>query len=186
MIRRLFLLTLLCAPMAAYADETPKTLGSFGAWRAYAVTHEDQPVCYMILTTHFPKNKALKRGESQLMITHRPAENSLDVVSYLSGYTFAPASEVKVHIGDKDFILFTEKQTAWAHNTTTDHALSLALRSFATLTLTGKPAKKKADPITDTLELKGTTQAYQAISQACNVTVETPAIKAAKKKVKKG
>ena len=168
-------LLLLCAP--AFAAATPQTLGTFGFWRAFQVTENGQPVCYMTLTGKAPQPAAQKgkkgaakqtsRGDITLMITHRPAEGSKDVVSYSAGTKFKPTSEASIHVGKADFNLFTQNDTAWSRDATTDHALTAAIRSMPSMTFSGESAK--GDKLADTITLKGAAQAYAAIGKACGV-----------------
>jgi len=179
-IRRFAIILALAALLSvppAFAAETKsatKLLGTFGNWKAYSYGDKSDEVCYMTLATHFPVNKKFKREASFLMITHRPAENSKNVVSYVSGYNFKPTSEVKVDIGKKDFDLFTEKDTAWSRDSSTDHALAMAIRDGSSVKITGTPAAKGTSPISDTLNLKGAPAAYAAISKACGYPSDTP------------
>jgi hypothetical protein len=164
-------LTLTASPADA---DAPQALGKFGVWNAYSVNEGDQRVCYMSIIGHPPKAAAKKtrRGDVTLMITHRPAENNTDVVSYAAGQKFKPASEAIVTIGKKQFNLFTQNDTAWSRDTVTDHALAAALRDGATVTVTGLSAS--GAKIADTLYLKGAKEAYRAIGKACGLPVEEP------------
>jgi len=173
----LLLTAMLGLPLHVFAETKPDTklLGTFGGWKAYSYGTKDEPVCYMTLATHFPANKKFRREPSYLMITHRPAENSKNVVSYVAGYNFKTTSEVKIELGKKSFDLFTQKDTAWSRDASTDHALALAIRDGASAKVTGAPAAKGVAPITDTLNLKGAAAAYAAIGKVCGIATETPA-----------
>jgi hypothetical protein len=159
---------------AADTKAATKLLGTYGGWKAYVYGDKNDQVCYMTLATHFPPNKKMKRETSFLMITHRPAENSKNVVSYVAGYNFKATSEVKVDIGKKSYDLFTQKDTAWSRDASTDHAVALAIRDGSGVKITGTPAAKGATPVTDTLNLKGAAAAYQAIGKACGYPADTP------------
>lgn len=185
----LALMFLPAAALAAKADST-KALGSFGLWRAYQSVERGQPVCYMTLTAHFQPGKKTKRNDALLTITHRPAENSKDVISYMAGYTYKSGSSVDMHIGKDSYSLFTAQDTAWSRDAATDHKIAAALQSGSAISLTGTPAWKNATPLTDKFPLKGTADAYQAISKACGIPVATkpaakPTAKPAKKSPKK-
>jgi hypothetical protein len=176
--RTLFLVLFLVSfifPALAIAGSAQKSLGTFGVWQTYSYTDGDQPVCYMVKPAHIPapKNKKFKRGAAYLMITHRPGENSKDVVSYTSGYNFKSPSDVTVHIGKDTFDLFTQKDSAWSRDTKTDHALVAAIRSNGFMKVVGSPAQN-VSVITDTLDLKGSAAAYQAIGKACGLELENP------------
>src|SRR5450755_3004435 len=99
--RRLILVivALFSAPVLAQTVGTPKSLGVFDAWNAYTYSENGQPVCYMVAKLRPAKSKKLQRGAAWLTITHRPGENSKDVVSYTSGYNFKASSDVDIRIG---------------------------------------------------------------------------------------
>lgn len=183
MTRFLILLTLLLAGTTAAMAAAPskdagqKPLGTFGVWRTYSYTDGGNPVCYMVKEGQFPANKKFKRGASYLMITQRPGENSRDVVSYSAGYNYKPASDVTAVVGKTSFDLFTDKTTAWSRDAKTDHALATAIAGGTTMKMTGSPASGPMGSVTDSLDLKGSTQAYQAIGVACGLI--KPAAKAA-------
>ena len=191
-LRISFLAVLLLLPLMAQAATAPQNLGNFGLWHTFSLAQEGGAVCYMTLTGHpaqpqIPntgkkskaKPKLAKRGEVVLMITHRPAEGSKDVVSYAAGMKFKSASEAKIKIGQKDFSLFTQGDTAWSRDAATDHALALAIFGGQTINFTGVGAH--GENLSDTLYLKGAAQAYNAINKACGlpVVVETSAKKPA-------
>lgn len=163
---------LLLASAPAFAAASPEPLGKFGFWSAYKITENDQPVCYMSISARAPDAQKNKRGEVVLMIAHRPAENTTDVISYTAGLKFKPASEVDVIVGDKQFSLFTQGDTAWSRDAATDHAISQAIRKNATMTLAG--LSTRGTKIGDTINLKGATAAYYAIGKACGLAVEEP------------
>ena len=166
---------LMCAaPALAATASADKTLGTFGQWQASSSTTNNQPVCYMTLTKAFPKIGKTKRGTAYLMITHRPSEGSSDVVSYTSGYVFKAIDDVTLKIGKDDFSLFTQKDTAWARDTRTDHAIAAAIKANKVMTITGSPAAKGAKPVTDKIDLTGADKAYAAIGKACGLLKEAP------------
>jgi hypothetical protein len=150
-----------------------KSLGTFGNWKAFSYTQNGQPVCYMTLAMKTTAGH-MKRGAAYLMITHRPGEGSKDVISFTSGYNFKPTSDVTAVIGKKSFDLFTETDTAWTRDPGSDHAMASAISQNNSIKITGTPAAKGTKPVSDAVDLKGSLQAYQAISKACGIPVETP------------
>lgn len=164
----------------AKSSDAQKSLGTFGAWKAYSYEDRNQPVCYMVQPIeNRVKNKRFKRGAAYLMITHRPAESSKDVISYTAGYNFKAASEVKLHIDKNIYSLFTAKDTAWSRFAGTDHAIATAIRNGASVKLTSQPDTKIKElaSVSDTLDPKGAVAAYKAISKACGFNVDEPAKK---------
>ncbi|MDD5587394.1 MAG: invasion associated locus B family protein [Alphaproteobacteria bacterium] len=166
----ILLLTMFWAPPAP-AAAARETLGKFGYWTAFRLAEGGQSVCYMSLTAHPPQAKKPKgrRGDVVLMITQRPADSSTDVVSYTAGMKFKPASEAVITIDSKKFSLFTQGDTAWSRDASTDHALAAAIRNGASMNVTGVAAQDAL--ITDTLNLKGAFAAYVAVNKACGLPV---------------
>jgi hypothetical protein len=176
---------LVCGVGAAVAADAPKELGKYGFWTVYRMSDGGQAVCYMSLTapTQQAKKQKGKRGDVVLMITHRPADNSTDVVSYTAGMKFKPASEAAVTLGTKKFSLFTQGDTAWSRDASIDHALAAAIRNSVGMNITGVSAQEAL--INDTLNLKGAFPAYAAINKACGLPVpEAPKAPKAPKKAK--
>ncbi len=180
-------LSFLLSGSPSRAAGAPESLGVFGAWSAWRLVQDNQTLCYMTfaqrtdgsLTKKGSKeaHPTNKRGERVLMITHRPLERSLDVVSYTAGTKLKPGSEVSAHIGTATFNLFTQGDTAWARDATTDRTLAAALRQSGNVVLSGTVAN--GTTFTDTLALRGTAAAYRTISKACGITVSPTPPKAA-------
>lgn len=170
---------------SAWAATAPKTLGKFGYWEAFQLGDGANAACYMTLRAKppVPKGSKLKRGEVTLMITQRPAEGSLDVISYAAGTKFKPASEVTVQAGTKAYSLFTQADTAWARDSLTDRDIAMAIRNTASITISGEAAS--GGPFADTIAMKGATEAYRAIGKACGLPSPTEAPRTGKAPKKK-
>jgi hypothetical protein len=156
--------SLTVAPAAA---GEPRPLGTFKDWDAFVMEDGGGIACYMASRPKKTTGDVGQRGESHLLITHRPAERSFDVVSFTAGYNFAPRSEAVVEVGTRSFKLFTEKDAAWAREEATDHALAQAIRGASSLVLRGTSARGGRS--VDTYSLAGSSAAYQAINKACGV-----------------
>jgi hypothetical protein len=152
---------------SAWAGD-PKPLGTFQDWTAFRLEETGGPACYMIARPRKSAGDAGRRGDVYVLVTHRPAENSLDVVSISAGYSFAPRAEATVQIGKQSFRLFTDGDSAWAREPSVDHAIVQAIRQNASMVVRGTSAR--GAKTVDTYSLAGSSAAYQAISQACNVT----------------
>ncbi len=163
-----FVLSVVVAFAAATARaEDPKSIGTFADWEAVTFTEGGNLGCYM---TSDPKRSAgnyKERGKVYTLVTHRPANSSLDVVTLIAGYTYKKDSEVALQIGDQTFTLFTDKNTAWARDEETDHKLVAAMRDGNAMIVKGN--SERGTLTTDTYSLKGFTKAYAAINTACGV-----------------
>lgn len=152
--------------IAAHAAE-PKSIGEFGDWIAYVYMEESNKVCYMVSKPSKEEGTYTKRGSVYALITHRPAEKSKNVFSFVAGYSYKPNSEVTVSIGSQRFKLFTQNETAWASDSATDNKLMSAIRGGNQMVVNGVSAQGTAT--TDTFGLKGSSAAYAAISRECGI-----------------
>ncbi|QQP89942.1 hypothetical protein IGS68_01290 [Skermanella sp. TT6] len=163
----------LCLALATLASGTsaiaaePQLIGSFNDWNAFSYDENGQKVCYMSSRPKKDEGNYKQRGDIYVLITHRPAEKSLDVVSVTTGYTYKEKSETTVSIGNQNFKLFTDGDTAWARDERTDRALVDAIRSGSAMIVKG--TSNRGTATTDTYSLSGTAAAYDAISKACDV-----------------
>ncbi len=152
--------------IAAHAAE-PKAIGEFGDWIAYVYMEENNKVCYMVGKPSKEEGNYTKRGSVYALITHRPAEKSKNVFSFVAGYPYKTGSEVTVSIGSQRFKLFTQNETAWAPDSATDNKLVAAIRSGNQMVINGVSAQGTAT--TDTFGLKGSSAAHAAISKECGI-----------------
>lgn len=150
----------------AQAQE-PKYIGNFKDWHSFTLKEQGNDVCYMVSQPIKSEGNYTRRGNIHVLVTHRPAERSYDVVSFIAGYTFKEGSAVEVKVGSKKYSLFTEGETAWAHDEKTDQALVSAIRSGAKMIVTGYSSR--GTKTVDTYSLSGSSAAYTAIGKACNV-----------------
>ncbi len=164
--KTLTLLAIFMAGSAAYATE-PKVIGEFDDWTAYVYMEEGNKVCYMVSKPKKEEGNYSKRGDVFALVTHRPAEKSKNVFSFVAGYPFKPNSEVTVTIGSQRFKLFTQNETAWAADSATDNRLANAIRGGSSMVINGVSAQGNAT--TDTFGLKGSSAAHTAISKECGV-----------------
>lgn len=158
--------SLIVLPAAAQAAK-PKQLGKFGDWTSYVLSERGSKVCYMVSKPISAKGNYTRRGEIFALITHRPSENTKDVFSYITGYTYKQGSDAAVTIDGKKFILFTQDDTAWAPDASADSQLAKAIQQGAKMVVTG--TSSRGTLTTDTYSLKGSGSAYKAISSECGI-----------------
>ncbi len=162
----LLLATLLLAPMAARAEE-PKLVGTFGDWSAYSFTEDGNKVCYMASQPKKAEGNYSKRGEVFALITHRPSENTKNVFSYITGYSYKTGSDATLSIDKDKFTLFTQDDTAWAPDAATDKSIADSMRKGASMVIKG--ASSRGTQTIDTFSLKGSGAAHDAISKECGI-----------------
>ena len=166
----------------AQAQSTPKLLATHNAWEAYTYKEGKDTVCFMLSrpsnTAAYHGGKQVKnvnRDEIYILVTHRPAQNSRNVVSINVGYPFKLGSKVSVHIDkNKTYQMFTADEkalkegaannTAWARDDT-DQALVKAMQAGNSMRVVG--TSRRGTETRDTYSLSGFTAAHAAIDKAC-------------------
>ena len=146
-------------------------LGEHGAWKAFS--HKDGTTCFMVAEPEEQKGTFTKRGRPHILITHTPKKKTFDTISIIAGYTYKPKSEVKVRLGkksdeksgEKTFTLFTQDDTAWARDETTDKAMVKAAISGDHIQVKGTSTRDTV--ITDIYSLEGFAATHRLIDQAC-------------------
>jgi hypothetical protein len=162
-------------PPAAQAPDSAKTettktesLGTAGAWSAYASRDKTGRVCYLVGQPQKSDSAGISRKSPQAMVTHRPTENIANVVSFVEGYPLKEDSEVALEIGDKKFDLFTKGDSAWARTAELDKTIVSLLAKGQNAVVKGTPQKGNK-PTTDTYALSGFAKALALIDKACGV-----------------
>lgn len=156
---------MLAVPAAPVQAQEIRRLGEFQDWRAFTYQENGGRVCYMASEPETAKGDYDQRGDVYAMVTHRPAQGTRDVVSFVIGYPFKEDSRVSVDIDGKTFTLFTHKDTAWASDTKTDRALVQAMIRGRDMVVKGTSAR--GTETSDTYSLMGFTDAHRAIDKAC-------------------
>lgn len=151
---------------AAYASE-PRLLGTFGDWSAYTFKENGKTVCYMASQPQKAEGNYTKRGDVYALITHRPAENTKNVFSYIAGYPYKQGADVTVKANGTTFKLFSQDDTAWTPDAAADNSMTAAIRKGSNMVVNGY--SKRGTLTTDTFSLKGSGAAYDAISKECGL-----------------
>ncbi len=162
----LSIVTILAVMTPAMASK-PSLLGTFGDWRAYSFSENGKKVCYMAAQPKTDVGNYTQRGDIYALITHRPAEKTKDVFSYIAGYPYKSGSEVTIKANGSIFKLFTQDSTAWAADAAADRAVVAAIRGGSDMVIKG--TSKRGTATTDTFGLKGSSKAYKTISDACGL-----------------
>lgn len=169
MIRlRRFASVLLAGCIAFAAGATPKRIGSFRDWSAWMLDDPKAKECFAFAVPLESKGAYTRRGRVSVAVTHRPAGNVKNEVSFTAGYTHKPDSEVRVTIDDRSFRLFVDADTSFARDAATDATLVEAMARGRRMVVRG--VSSRGTETTDTYSLLGFTAAYRAIGKACGVS----------------
>lgn len=167
-------LSLLLAAGTAFANTDPRVLGVFGDWRAHSFDDASGKACFMTSepTRSEASVKGVNRGKIALFITHWAGDKTKNVISVSMGYPLKEGTPVTVTVDGKTYALATnlsnkaeEAEMAWAPDQATDDALAAAIQKGSRLVVKG--TSRRGTITTDTYSLKGTGDAYKAISSDC-------------------
>jgi len=160
---RSILATLILA-LAAGPAAADEVLGEFQAWDAATTEVNGKTVCFMTAAPEKEEGDYDRRGDVAMFVTHWPQQGKRDEVSIKAGYTYKDGSWVTLTIGGASWQLWTDGERAWAY----DEDQAAMIRTMkAGLTMVVEGTSSRGTLTTDTYSLKGFTNAYNAISEAC-------------------
>ena len=159
------LLVVLGAGLPA-AAQTPQAIGTYRDWTAFTYQNGNEKVCYMASDPKREVGDYSERGDAWTLVTHR-SPGAKDVISIIAGYNYQQDKPVTVTIGNSDFGLFSQGDTAWTFGDSgeDDRAMVAAMKAGVDMVVVGY--SWRGTKTTDTYSLLGFTAAYEAISKAC-------------------
>ena len=159
---------LLCVASTTLSTaDAAEFIGAFGDWDAFTETGGGAKTCFMASAPKKAEGKYTKRGDPYSMVMHRPAEQSVGLVSIEAGYTYKEDSEVEVTIDGEKFRFYSHPNTpgtAWAYD---DKSVLQAMVRGRAMVVRG--TSLRGTLTTDTYSLSGVTRALKAISKACEL-----------------
>jgi hypothetical protein len=156
------------SPIARAADAPtplPKEIGRFNGWAVYTFADGRRDSCYAVEEPTKPDNTGKPRSKPNLMVTHRPAEKTYNVVSINLGLALPLNGTADVAIGKTQFDFFTRDHSAWSRDADTDKAVVAAMAAGQDLVVKAKLATRS---IVDDYSLTGFSQALAALDKACS------------------
>jgi invasion protein IalB len=160
-------MTGLGAPISAPAFAQQKYLGEFKDWFAYREDQGPERTCYIASIPKKETGKYTSRGETFILVTHRPGESKRHIFELQAGYIYKKQSKVTLNIDGQVTKLVTNGRSAWAENDKSDRALAATMAKGRQLIVTGFSAR--GTKTTDSYSLAGFTAAYSAIGRACGI-----------------
>ncbi|HEV2300495.1 MAG TPA: invasion associated locus B family protein [Stellaceae bacterium] len=154
-------------PTPGPTAEPLRHIGGAGSWQAYVFSEKSGPVCYLVGDPKKSEPARFKRKPAVAMVTHRPKEGVVDVVSFTEGYPLKSGSNVALDIDGSKFSMFTKGDTAWSPTAELDKTIVKAMTKGHAAIVKGAPQKGPAT--TDDYSLAGFTHALSLIDKACNV-----------------
>jgi invasion protein IalB len=166
LIRAVLVLVLGVAGVSSAAAQQ-KALGTFRDWTAVVDGTGSTRICYIGSVPKKAEGKYTKRGETHVLITHRPADKVTGEVSVTAGYPYKTGQDAEAEIDGKTFKLFTRGENAWAYNAASDRSMVSAMKAGREMIIRG--TSSRGTLTTDTYSLSGFTAAYAAIDKACDM-----------------
>lgn len=161
------LIALIVIAVPAMAATKPESLGQFGRWTAFVHKEGKQKVCYIAAPPVKSSGKYKKRDDVFIMITHRPADKTRNVVSHVAGYDYDEGVAVVADVDGTQYVMVPNGDSAWTPNQKTDDALTNSIVKGKTLEITG--VSKRGTRTVDTYDLNGSFKAIKAIDKACGI-----------------
>jgi hypothetical protein len=170
---RWFSLILLAAVTAAGASVAQNSTNRVGAQTDWSIFVENNPTqCWVVsapketVNTREGRVVAVNRGDIYMFVSFWPGSDQMGEVSFIGGYPFADGSTVTLTIGESEFELFTDGETAWAASPEDDRQIATALKRGAEATVVGRSSRGTVTK--DTFSLIGFTAAYEDAQKRCN------------------
>ncbi len=164
-----FVITLSAISLAFVADSAAAQtfIKTTGDWSAFKDGSGKSRSCYIASAPQKETGNYKRRGDTFVLVSHRPDEGTRDVFELRAGYSYERDSGVAVVIDGQKFDLFTQQSTAWAKDAKTDRALARAMIRGSKMTVTG--TSERGTKTVDTYSLRGFTAAYKTIGRGCGV-----------------
>lgn len=159
------------APASAQETSSNRTC-AHDAWSCFSKTGPDR--CWVAsapkesVNTRDGRVVSVNRGATLMIVSFIPSEGVNGQITFTGGYSFEPDSQVKVTIGDEDFMLFTHQPTnpelSWSQSTD-DAKIVSAMKRGAEAVISARSSR--GTDTKDTFSLVGFTAAYDDAKKAC-------------------
>jgi hypothetical protein len=166
-IKKIILITLFSfAFNIVNAEENLKSTGKYKDWESFVLLQEGNKVCFAQSIPVVRAPKKLKRDETRLFVSFRPAENIKNEVSVTNGYEFKSKAPVAAKSGKKSYDLFSKGRFAWVVDNKDQTKLITTMKKASRLMIVGNSAK--GTQTTDHYSMMGFTKAYNTAKKSCS------------------
>lgn len=167
MIKTVLTLSAFSFAFAAASAAAQTFIKTTGDWSAFKDDSSKSRSCYIASAPKKETGNYKRRGDTFVLISHRPGESAWDVFELRAGYAYKKDSRVTLVIDGQKFDLFTQQSAAWAKDEKTDRALARAMIRGSKMIVTGTSAR--GTTTVDTYSLRGFTAAYKTIGRECGM-----------------
>jgi len=164
LLKKIFIIiTITVFSLNAFAN-TPRSTGKYKNWESFVAETDKGKICFAQTKPTKRAPAAIKREQSKLFVTFRPAENINDEVSITSGHDYK-SSTVTVSSGKRKYSFFSQKSFAWLLDDQEEKKF-IKLMQRATDVIVKARTTNGAET-TDHYSMMGFTKAYNTAKKAC-------------------
>lgn len=150
---------------SAALAQSPTLIKQFNAWGAYSYTGPNGKICYVLSVPTRREPGNVNHGDIFFLISQRLGQNVSYEPQARMGYPLKEASKVTVTVDGRNFVLFTQDDSAWVENAAEEPALVNAMRAGSSMSV--KATSSRGTNTTYTYSLTGVTAALNEI-QSCS------------------
>jgi hypothetical protein len=147
----------------------PTLLGTYKNWTMWSYDgsygESQGKVCYIYSEPEKMQPTKLDHGRVSFSVTIVPAAEKSTEANFVAGYPLKEQSKVTVEIGDRQFTMFTEGDSAWLVNKEDEPALLEAMRGGTRMVI--KATSGKGNNTTYDYSLAGVTAASDKMQTDC-------------------
>ena len=157
--------------VSAAAAQSPTAMGTFNDWSAWSFNGSVSggtttgKVCYMHAAPTKSSPENVDHGDVSFSISRSPAEGIESQANFVAGYPFKDNSPVTINIDGKEFMMFTQGESAWLLNTAEEPQLVAAMRAGKTMKVSA--TSRRDTKTTYEYSLSGVTAASKKIADEC-------------------
>ena len=164
-VKKIFFFTvLLIFSFNAFAN-TPRSTGKYKNWESFIAETDQGKICFAQTTPTKRAPGAIKRNQSKLFVTFRPAESIKDEVSITSGHEYK-SSSVTASSGKRKYSFFSQKDFAWLLDDQEEKKFIKLMKRATDLIV--KARTVKGAETTDHYSMMGFTKAYNTAKKTCS------------------
>jgi hypothetical protein len=148
----------------------PTLVGKFNKWSMWSYTGSyggkgQGKVCYIYSEPDKMQPPRLDHGRVSFSITISPVDGVAAEANFVTGYPMKEQSSVTVQIGDRNFTMFTQGDSAWLVNKEEEPALLAAMKDGASMVV--KAVSRRGNETTYNYSLAGVTAAADKMIAEC-------------------
>ena len=144
---------------------TPRSTGKYKNWESFTAETDKGKICFAQTLPTKRAPSSIKRGQSKLFVTFRPAENINDEISLTSGHDYK-TSTVTAASGKKRYSFFSQKNFAWLLDDQEEKNFIKLMKRATNLII--KARTVNGAETTDHYSMMGFTKAYNTAKKTCN------------------